>query len=68
MPTLTQTIRKAIQTSGLSLNGLGDKADVDPGQISRFMRGERSMTLTTVEALLDALNLQVRLVRRKGAR
>ena len=41
------------------------ESGVDPGQISRFIRGERGVNLTSAGLLLDALGLDVRLVKRR---
>jgi len=65
MANLIRSIREAIKNSGLTLNQLADRAGIDQSQLSRFMRNERGLTLTTLEALLDALGLEVRIVKRR---
>src|SRR5262245_14577122 len=44
LPVVLQ-LREAIQGSGLSLNELGRRAGVSEGQLSRFLRGDRTLTL-----------------------
>ncbi len=65
MATLMQSIRDAIKNSGLNLNQLAAKSGVGQSQLWRFVNRKRGITLTTLEALLDALKLDVRLVKRK---
>lgn len=55
---LSKQLRDAIQASGQSLNQLGHAAEVDAGRLSRFMRGERSLTLEAVSRLCQALGLK----------
>ena len=56
-PTLTEVLRAAIANSGKSLNALAAEAETDPGQLSRFMNGERDLRLATVERLAAVLGL-----------
>jgi transcriptional regulator with XRE-family HTH domain len=42
---LADALRQAIQGSGLSYNRLGRLACVDPAQLSRYMLGERDLTV-----------------------
>lgn len=55
--TLTDVLRSAITDSGKSLNALATEAGTDPGQLSRFMTGERDLRLATVDRLAAALGL-----------
>ena len=51
MPTKQQPLpvvhqlQNAIRASGLSLNELGRRTGVSEGQLSRFLRGDRTLTL-----------------------
>jgi transcriptional regulator with XRE-family HTH domain len=38
-------LRDAIRASGVSLNELGRRTGVSEGQLSRFLRGDRTLTL-----------------------
>jgi transcriptional regulator with XRE-family HTH domain len=54
---LVEQLREAIRDSGQSLNQLGKAAGVGPNQLSRFMRGERTLTLPVAEKICAALGL-----------
>ena len=54
---LRDQLRDAIRSSGLSLNQLGECCGVDRGRLSRFMRGERGLSLESVEVICKALGL-----------
>lgn len=53
-------LRAAIQVSGLSLGELERRAGVDRASLSRFLRGERGLTLDTVDLLAPVLGLRLR--------
>jgi ribosome-binding protein aMBF1 (putative translation factor) len=52
-----EIINERIQEHGWSINGLGAEAGISPSVLSRFMRGERSLTMATLEKLCSALKL-----------
>jgi hypothetical protein len=52
-------LKEAIQASGKSLYRLGKESTVGPDRLSRFMRGERSLTLDAAEKLCDVLRLKL---------
>jgi transcriptional regulator with XRE-family HTH domain len=52
-------LRDAIRNSGQSLSELSKTSGVDPGRLSRFMRGERTLTLPAVEAICRTLRLRL---------
>jgi transcriptional regulator with XRE-family HTH domain len=52
-------IRQAVVDSGLSLNQLGRASAIDSGRLSRFMRGERDLTLASAAKLCEALGLRL---------
>src|SRR4051794_8753908 len=54
---LIAQIQKAIRESGKSLSQLGKEARVTQPQLSRFLRGERTLTLPAAEKLCEALGL-----------
>ena len=64
--TLVVQLREAIQASGRSLWDIGRAADIQPSQLSRFLRGERDLTLGTAARLFEVLDLE--LVPRKKPR
>jgi transcriptional regulator with XRE-family HTH domain len=55
----SDVIRKAMLESGLSLNQLGKASAIDGGQLSRFMRGKRDLTLASAAKLCEALGLRL---------
>ncbi len=57
--TLSDQLRAAIRGSGLSLYGLAKLCGVDHGQLSRFLRGERSITLETADRIAEELGLRL---------
>jgi transcriptional regulator with XRE-family HTH domain len=56
---LTGQLREAIRDSGQSLNQLGKASGVHNTQLSRFMRGERDLSLAAAEKVCQALNLEL---------
>jgi transcriptional regulator with XRE-family HTH domain len=56
---LTGQLRKAIQESGQSLNQLSKTCGVHNTQLSRFMRGERDITLAAATRICEALRLRL---------
>lgn len=58
-PSVSDLVRLAIADSGLSLNELSRRTGVDPAALSRFMSGERGITLETFERLADEVRLRV---------
>jgi transcriptional regulator with XRE-family HTH domain len=57
--TVSDRLRRAISESGLSLNELAERSGTDKGRLSRFMRGERGLTLDTVDKLAGVLRLRL---------
>lgn len=47
----SEQLREAIRASEISLKELARRTGVDDGVLSRFMRGERSLTLDSVDKL-----------------
>lgn len=56
---LVEVLRNAIISSGLTLNEIGRQSGVAVNQISRFVKGERTLTLPAAEKLCQALHLKV---------
>ena len=56
---LIRQLRKAIRDSGQSLNALSKACGVSNPQLSRFMRGKRTLTLTAAEKICVALRLRL---------
>jgi Helix-turn-helix domain len=58
-PTISDRLRHAITASGLTHYAIGKAAGVDPGVISRFTTGERTLRLETVDRIAAALGLRL---------
>ena len=56
---LTSVLRDAIQASGISLAELSRQTGISTPQLSRFVRGERTLTLPLVEKLMAYFGLKV---------
>jgi DNA-binding phage protein len=54
---LIEQLRDEIRNSGQSLNQLARNAGLGPDQLSRFLRGERTLTLPAVAKVCEALGL-----------
>jgi hypothetical protein len=58
-PNLAEQLCQAIQRSGLSLNQLAKGSGVHKGQLSRFLRGERTLTLRAAARISAFLGLRL---------
>src|SRR5581483_4097670 len=56
---LIEQLKRAIRGCGRSLNELGKASGVATPQLSRFMRGERTLTLPAVERICSVLHLNL---------
>jgi hypothetical protein len=56
-PDMVREIREAVRESGRSLGELSRATGVGTDRLSRFMRGERTLTLPAAAALCEALGL-----------
>lgn len=56
---LVADLKQAIRDAGVSLNELARRAGVSQGQLSRFVRGERNLSLESASKLMIALGLRV---------
>ncbi|MBK9120700.1 MAG: helix-turn-helix transcriptional regulator [Phycisphaerales bacterium] len=57
METLLETLRAALAADGRGVNELGRASGVGGGIVSRFLRGERGVSLTVAGKLASALGL-----------
>jgi len=61
-PTMTEALVEAIkanQAGGESLNALARRVGLEDSALSRFVRGERSLTLTSADRVAEALGLRL---------
>lgn len=57
--TLSYQLREIIDARGLNAYAVGQLAGVDPGVVSRFLRGQRDIRLETADRLASALGLRL---------
>ncbi len=62
---MSEQLRQAIETSQFSRYRIWKETGVSQAALSRFMSGERSLTLDTVDVLADFLGLEL-VSKRKG--
>lgn len=65
---LAADIRRAIRASGMTPYRIATDADVDRAIMTRFVNGDRGLNLTTASKLCELLGLELRSVRRPGAK
>jgi plasmid maintenance system antidote protein VapI len=66
--TLTDVLKEAIRTSGLTLKDLAEEVGVSAAQLSRFVRDERSLSLPVVERLMTYFQMTVHFPGEKKAK
>ena len=62
---ISESLRDAIRNCGLSGRELARQSGISHPMISRYLRGERSITLRVAEALSATLGLDMVLKKRK---
>ena len=56
----SKAVREALHRSGLSLYAIEKQTGVSAGMLSRFLRGERTLTVATLDKLAEVLVFRVR--------
>jgi len=56
---VTDAVRRAIRTAGVSRHRICREAGIDKASISRFMAGKTGLTLASLDRLADVLGLDV---------
>ena len=59
-------VRDAIRRDHRSITRLARDAGVSQSQVSRFLSGQRSVTIETMDALIGTLGLSLRSLRRSA--
>jgi plasmid maintenance system antidote protein VapI len=59
VPALSEQLRQAIRDDGRTLGQLARATGVDTPRLSRFVRGQRRLTLPAVDAVAAALGLRL---------
>jgi transcriptional regulator with XRE-family HTH domain len=65
---IAERLTQAIRDTGLTQREVSRATGVDETLVSRFMRGLREPSFATLDRLLDALELEVVVRPRRGAR
>lgn len=69
MEKISEIIRRELIEQPDSLRTLAARCGVDHTQLSRFMRGERGLSITAIDSIGEALGLTIRaLPKRRGKR
>ena len=63
---ITRTLKKAIEHSGQTPCGVARAAGVEPAAMYRFLDGQQSLKLTSVERLAEHLGLELKPTRKKS--
>jgi plasmid maintenance system antidote protein VapI len=66
MPSMSETLRKAILDTGLPLLQVAKATGVERASLSRFVRGERTLRLDMADRLAAYFGLELRPTRGKG--
>ena len=61
---IIDSIREAIRKSGKSNYAIAKATGIDEGQLSKFMRGKAGLSPANLEAVLQILDLELKVVRR----
>ena len=56
----SESLRRAIRESGMTRYAISVRTGIAQSTLSRFMKGERGLSLTAIDRLMDALGLEVR--------
>lgn len=56
---LSDELRQAIERSDMSRYGIWQKTGIDQGSLSKFMDGERGLSIESVDKLADLLGLHI---------
>lgn len=59
-PTMSDQLRQGIERSEQSRYAICKALDIDQGQLSKFMHGERGLSLAVVDRLCAYLKLELR--------
>jgi plasmid maintenance system antidote protein VapI len=66
MEPFSTLIRKAIVESGMTRYAVAVKCGVDQAALSRFVTGQRSLNLSTVDRLVSGLGIEVKLPQKRS--
>ena len=58
-------LRRSIRECGLTRYAIAVRTGIDQGTLSKFMKGERGLSLAAIDKLMDALGLDITPRKRK---
>jgi transcriptional regulator with XRE-family HTH domain len=56
----SERLRRAIRECGMTRYAISVKTGIDQATLSRFMKGERGLSLSAIDKLMGALGLEIR--------
>ena len=56
----SESLRRAIREGGMTRYAISVRTGIDQAALSRFMKGERGLSLGAIEKLMDVLGLEIR--------
>ena len=64
--TLGETLRRANRESGMTRYAIAEQSGVDEGTLSKFVRGQKTITIETADKLMRLLGLEIKATKRQG--
>lgn len=58
-PSLSVELRQAIERSGLSRYGIWQQTGIDQGSLSKFIDGERGLSIESIDKIAELLGLHI---------
>ncbi len=52
-------LRRAIRDCGMTRYAIAVRTGIDQGTLSKFMKGERGLSLAAIDKLMDTLGLEI---------
>ena len=65
---LTERIQEAIRSGGMSRYAISKATGIDQALLCRFLKGQSSLTLISVDKVLDTLDLEIVIRSRRSTR
>jgi hypothetical protein len=61
----SESLRRAIRECGMTRYAISVRTGIDQATLSRFMKGERGLSLSAIDKLVEALGLEIRTRRKR---
>ena len=65
---LSDQIRQAVETCGMTRYAISQETGIDQATLSRFVSGERGLSLATLDRLADFLDLNITIGKRRKSK